>query len=170
MQLHNILYRIFLLNNKLIRSLPIFSLAACILFTACGGTAPVTSTVKTTNQPYSGTPAATSTSPTTTAAAPSSTPEPIVTGEPSLPAAENNPTIVIGVDGIFYPMSLTVSAGTKVDFKNEDCCNYHKLWSDAPFTMNMDPLALIPFNFNKPGTYKFWLDGVQWVYGTVTVT
>ena len=67
-------------------------------------------------------------------------------------------------------MTLVVSAGTKVDFQNEDCCNFHKLWSDAPFMMNMDPLALIPFNFNKAGTYKFWLDGVQWVYGTITVT
>ena len=155
------------MNNKHIRALPVFGIAACVVFAGCAAAGEATSTVQTSNPPVieqSTTPAS------SPAPYPAFTTTESTTADSGLPPAENNPTIVIGVDGIFYPMTLTVSAGTKVDFKNEDCCNYHKLWSDAPFTMNMDPLALIPFTFAKAGTYKFWLDGVQWVYGTVTVT
>jgi plastocyanin len=154
------------MNNKYFKALPVFGLAACIVFAGCAGAGAIASTVQTSNPP------ATEQS-TTPASLPASAPTSTTAGstaDSGLPPAENNPTIVIGVDGVFYPMTLSVSAGTKVDFKNEDCCNYHKIFSDAPFTMNMDPLALIPFNFDKPGTYKFWLEGVQWVYGTVTVT
>ena len=157
------------MNNKYIRALPIFSLAACIFFAGCAGVLDVTSTVKTTNHTASVIPTISSLAITTPSVSLTTPAVPTTTPDYSLPTVEDNPTIVIGVDGVFYPMSLTVSTGTKVDFKNEDCCNYHKLLSDAPFTMNMDPLALIPFNFDKTGTYKFWLDGVQWVYGTITV-
>jgi hypothetical protein len=70
---------------------------------------------------------------------------------------------------VFSTLSLTVGVGAIVDFINNDCCNTHKINSDYPFSKNMDASATVNFTFAKAGKYMFWLDSIQWVYGTITV-
>jgi plastocyanin len=89
---------------------------------------------------------------------------------PSSLTPKDEPTIVIGADGVFDPASLTVKAGTEVSFLNEDCCNWHTINCDFPFSKKMEASGTARFTFTKPGKYIFWLDQTQWVYGTITVS
>jgi plastocyanin len=83
---------------------------------------------------------------------------------------QDEPTIIIGADGVFDPASLTVKAGTEVSFLNEDCCNWHTINCDFPFSKKMEASGTARFTFTKAGKYIFWLDQTQWVYGTLTVS
>jgi len=84
--------------------------------------------------------------------------------------AAHIPTILIGLDGGFDPLTMTVTAGTTINFENDDCCNPHTVNSNYPFAKTMDPGLTGGVIFVSPGKYTLWIDDNQSVVGAVTVT
>ena len=76
---------------------------------------------------------------------------------------------MIGEDGIFNTLKLTIAVDTTVNFKNDDCCNPHKVTIDTLFTKNIPLSSATSFTFNKAGKYIFWIDDNQLVTGTIIV-
>ena len=106
------------MDKKYLRALSVSHLAACLVFTGCAEATSVTSTIVIPNLQVP----VQSIVITDSQSIPVDT---LTTESLDLPVVETNPMIVIGVDGIFYPLALTSSVGVKADFKNEDCCNDH---------------------------------------------
>ncbi|GEM_PF-2915670 len=84
--------------------------------------------------------------------------------------AAHIPTIIIGLDAGFDPLTMTVTAGTIVNLENDDCCNPHMVNSNYPFATNIDPGLTGSVTFISPGKYTLWIDDNHSVVGTITVT
>ena len=93
----------------------------------------------------------------------------ISTTTPLPSITDKSPTIIIGEDGIFNTLNLTIAVDTKVNFKNDDCCNPHKVTIDTLFTKNIPLSSAINFTFDKAGKYIFWIDDYRLVTGTIIV-
>ena len=87
------------------------------------------------------------------------------------PAATSNlPTILIGLDGGFDPLAMTVKAGITVNLENDDCCNPHTVNSNMPFSKTIDPGLTESVTFARAGIYNLWIDNNLSVIGTITVS
>jgi plastocyanin len=83
--------------------------------------------------------------------------------------ADNRPTILIGLDGGFNPLTLTIEVGDTVNLENDDCCNPHTVNSNFPFADTIDPGLTGNVTFNRAGKYTLWIDNDLSVIGTVNV-
>jgi len=143
------------------------SLVLILSVAACSGK-PVSSTAATSATDTSLPVGALSTI-TYTTDAPVDTVIPIYVSGTQTPATGNVPTILIGLDGGFNPLTMTVAEGTTVNLENDDCCNPHTVNSSYPFAQTVDPGLTGSVTFGKTGRYTLWIDNDQSVIGTITV-
>jgi plastocyanin len=85
------------------------------------------------------------------------------------PAASDDTTISIR-DFMFSPMSLTVTAGTTVNWKNLDAEPHTVHGVDTNFRSNaMDQNETFAYKFDQPGTYRYVCSIHPQMLGTIIV-
>jgi plastocyanin len=91
------------------------------------------------------------------------------TAQAAAPAAAEDSTISIR-EFMFSPMSLTVTAGTTVHWKNLDAEPHTVRGVDANFRSNpMDQNDTFAYKFDQPGTYRYVCSIHPQMLGTIVV-
>ena len=121
----------------------VFVLSSMIAAAACGGD---------TEEPTTPTPPPT---PEATPTTPETTPEP----EPATPTTSDNPYEILITDTGINPKTLTVPAGTKVTWLNNDTRENSRHWMkalDGSFSTRAIPYtARMGVTFDEPGVYEY---------------
>jgi plastocyanin len=89
---------------------------------------------------------------------------------PAIATTAAEPTIVMARDFMFAPVSLSVTAGSTVIWKNQDD-EPHTVVSDSGLFRSaaMDTNESFSFRFDKPGTYHYACSIHPRMVGTVIV-
>lgn len=159
-------------------------LALLALLAACGGSSSTPTTLTatatpTTPQTATALPIATNTPRPMATATPTTHPRPTATPTPRpKPTATPTPkpqTVTIDISNFaFSPKTLTISAGTTVEWINKDSAT-HTSTSDSgdPASWDSGPLATnatFNFTFTKTGTYTYHCAIHPYMIATITVT
>jgi plastocyanin len=89
---------------------------------------------------------------------------------PAATAAASSGHRVVISDFAFHPSTLTVPAGTKVTFVNQDSTVHTATDSGSFDSGNLKQGQSYTYTFTKPGTYDYICGIHQYMHGTVVVT
>ncbi|HME82314.1 MAG TPA: cupredoxin family copper-binding protein [Candidatus Eremiobacteraceae bacterium] len=92
--------------------------------------------------------------------------------DPASPGPSASPPVLVTiVNYAFKPASITVLAGTTVEWRNDDSVSHTATSSNGAFdSQNLDHGGVYKFTFNKPGTYQYICSYHPQMVGTVVVT
>jgi plastocyanin len=144
------------------------ALLAAVLIAACGSSSSPASTVPTTAPTH---PAATPTAAATTASThPAATPTAAATSASTASKPVSGAVTVSIKNYMFMPMSLTVKAGTKVTFHNDDQTTHTATANNGAFdTGNVAPGKSVTVTMTKTGVAKYHCAFHAFMMATITV-
>jgi plastocyanin len=87
------------------------------------------------------------------------------------PSPSASPVLVTISDFSFKPATITILAGTTVQWRNDDSLSHTATSSSGAFdSQNLDHGGVYTFTFAKPGTYQYVCSYHPQMIGTVIVT